>query len=53
MSTCPARSYKAAAEILSERDPVLRRLVAEAGSSPDEPANGDPLRGSGPRREVQ
>jgi DNA-3-methyladenine glycosylase II len=27
----PARSYKATAEILSERDPVLRRLVAEAG----------------------
>jgi 3-methyladenine DNA glycosylase/8-oxoguanine DNA glycosylase len=27
----PARSYRAAAEILSERDPVLRRLVAEAG----------------------
>jgi DNA-3-methyladenine glycosylase II len=26
-----ARSYKAAAEVLSERDPVLRRLVAEAG----------------------
>jgi len=31
ISTRPARSYKAAAEILSERDPVLRRLVAEAG----------------------
>jgi DNA-3-methyladenine glycosylase II len=31
VSTRPARSYKAAAEILSERDPVLRRLVAEAG----------------------
>ena len=29
-STRPARSYKAAAEILSERDPVLP-LVAEAG----------------------
>ena len=27
----PARSYRAAAAILSERDPVLRRLVAEAG----------------------
>ncbi len=27
----PARSYPAAAAILSERDPVLRRLVAEAG----------------------
>ncbi len=26
-----ARSYKAAADILSERDPVLRRLVAQAG----------------------
>ena len=31
ISTRPARSYKAAADILSERDPVLRRLVAEAG----------------------
>ena len=31
VSTRPARSYEAAAEILSERDPVLRRLVAEAG----------------------
>jgi DNA-3-methyladenine glycosylase II len=31
VSTRPARSYKAAAEILSGRDPVLRRLVAEAG----------------------
>ena len=31
VSARPARSYKAAAEILSERDPVLRRLVAEAG----------------------
>jgi DNA-3-methyladenine glycosylase II len=31
ISTRPARSYKAAAEILSERDPVLRRLIAEAG----------------------
>jgi len=31
VSTRPARSYKAAAEILSERDPVLRQLVAEAG----------------------
>jgi DNA-3-methyladenine glycosylase II len=30
-STRPARSYKAAADILSERDPVLRRLVAQAG----------------------
>jgi DNA-3-methyladenine glycosylase II len=29
--TRPARSYKAAVEILSRRDPVLRRLVAEAG----------------------
>jgi DNA-3-methyladenine glycosylase II len=29
--TRPARSYAAAAAILSERDPVLRRLVAEAG----------------------
>jgi DNA-3-methyladenine glycosylase II len=27
----PARSYPAAAAILSERDPVIRRLVAEAG----------------------
>ena len=27
----PARSYPAAAAILAERDPVLRRLVAEAG----------------------
>jgi DNA-3-methyladenine glycosylase II len=31
VSTRPARSYKAAAEVLSGRDPVLRRLVAEAG----------------------
>jgi DNA-3-methyladenine glycosylase II len=31
ISTRPARSYKAAVEILSTRDPVLRRLVAEAG----------------------
>src|SRR5229473_6893857 len=31
VSTRPARSYPAAAAILSERDPVLRRLVAEAG----------------------
>ena len=31
VSTRPARSYKAAADILSERDPVLRRLVALAG----------------------
>jgi DNA-3-methyladenine glycosylase II len=30
-STRPARTYKAAAEILAGRDPVLRRLVAEAG----------------------
>jgi DNA-3-methyladenine glycosylase II len=30
-SARPARSYKAAADILSERDPVLRRLVAQAG----------------------
>jgi DNA-3-methyladenine glycosylase II len=30
-STRPVRSYKAAAEILAERDPVLRRLVAQAG----------------------
>jgi DNA-3-methyladenine glycosylase II len=30
-STGPARSYKAAADILSERDQVLRRLVAQAG----------------------
>jgi DNA-3-methyladenine glycosylase II len=29
--TRPARSYPAAAAILSERDPVVRRLVAEAG----------------------
>jgi DNA-3-methyladenine glycosylase II len=29
--TRPARSYPAAAAILSERDPVMRRLVAEAG----------------------
>jgi DNA-3-methyladenine glycosylase II len=36
----PARSYQAAAAILAERDPVLRRLVAEAGPArvrpPDE-----------------
>src|SRR5260221_14119227 len=31
VSTRSARSYKAAAEILSQRGPVLRRLVAEAG----------------------
>jgi DNA-3-methyladenine glycosylase II len=31
ISTRPARSYKAAAKILSERDPILRRLVTEAG----------------------
>jgi DNA-3-methyladenine glycosylase II len=31
VSARPARSYKAAAGILSQRDPVLRRLVAEAG----------------------
>jgi DNA-3-methyladenine glycosylase II len=31
ISARPARSYKAAAEILSGRDPVLRRLIAEAG----------------------
>jgi DNA-3-methyladenine glycosylase II len=30
-SARPARSYPAAAAILSEKDPVLRRLVAEAG----------------------
>jgi DNA-3-methyladenine glycosylase II len=30
-SARPARSYKAATDILSERDPVLRRLVAQAG----------------------
>ncbi|MDX6392382.1 MAG: DNA-3-methyladenine glycosylase [Streptosporangiaceae bacterium] len=29
--TRPARSYPAAAAILSERDPVMRRLVAQAG----------------------
>jgi DNA-3-methyladenine glycosylase II len=29
--TRPARSYPAAATILAERDPVLRRLIAEAG----------------------
>lgn len=31
VSARPARSYKAATDILSERDPVLRRLVAQAG----------------------
>jgi DNA-3-methyladenine glycosylase II len=31
VSDRPARSYRAAAAILSERDPVLRRLVAQAG----------------------
>ena len=31
MSDRPARSYPAAAAILAERDPVIRRLVAEAG----------------------
>jgi len=31
VSARPARSYPAAAVILSERDPVLRRLIAEAG----------------------
>src|ERR1035437_9156285 len=35
--TRPARSYPAAAAILSERDPVMRRLVAEA-----RPAGGRP-----------
>lgn len=30
-SARPARSYKAAADILSERDPVLRQLAAQAG----------------------
>jgi 3-methyladenine DNA glycosylase/8-oxoguanine DNA glycosylase len=39
-SARPARSYQAAAAILAERDPVLRRLVAEAGPArvrpPDE-----------------
>src|SRR5260370_17777664 len=30
-STRRARSYPAAAAILSERDPVLRRLITEAG----------------------
>ena len=30
-TTRPARSYPAAAKLLAERDPVLRRLVAEAG----------------------
>jgi DNA-3-methyladenine glycosylase II len=31
VSARPARSYKAAADILSERDPVLRQLAAQAG----------------------
>jgi DNA-3-methyladenine glycosylase II len=31
MTARPARSYPAAAAILAERDPVMRRLVAEAG----------------------
>jgi DNA-3-methyladenine glycosylase II len=31
VSARPARSYPAAAKILAERDPVLRRLIAEAG----------------------
>jgi hypothetical protein len=31
VSTRRAHSYKAAADILSKRDPVLRRLVAQAG----------------------
>jgi DNA-3-methyladenine glycosylase II len=31
VSARPARSYKAAADILSERDPVLRQLVARGG----------------------
>ncbi|HWG60940.1 MAG TPA: hypothetical protein VG253_04435, partial [Streptosporangiaceae bacterium] len=30
-SAGPASSYEAATEILSERDPVLGRLIAEAG----------------------
>jgi DNA-3-methyladenine glycosylase II len=30
-SARPARSYKAAADMLSERDPVLRQLAAQAG----------------------
>jgi hypothetical protein len=31
VSARPARSYKAAADILSERDPVLRQLVVQVG----------------------
>jgi DNA-3-methyladenine glycosylase II len=31
VSTCPARSYKVAADILPEHDSVLRRLIAQAG----------------------
>jgi 3-methyladenine DNA glycosylase/8-oxoguanine DNA glycosylase len=31
VSARPARSYKAATDILSERDPVLRQVVARAG----------------------
>ncbi len=34
VSTRPARGYPAAAAILAERDPVMRRLVAEAGLPP-------------------
>jgi DNA-3-methyladenine glycosylase II len=38
--TRPARSYPAAAAILAERDPVMRRLVAEAGPPRVSPPDG-------------
>jgi DNA-3-methyladenine glycosylase II len=39
----PARSYPAAAAILAERDPVLRRLVAEAGPPRVSPSSESPF----------
>ncbi len=38
-STRPASSYQAATDILSERDPVLRRLVGQAGPFQVDPPN--------------
>ena len=45
VSTRPARSCKAAADILSERDPVVRRRCPGRSCS-GEPADRDALRGS-------
>ncbi len=42
-SSRPARSYPAAAAILAERDPVLRRLVAEAGPPQVSPPSETPF----------